>query len=282
MAKSSPSFQFYPEAWLVGTAGMSKVQKGAYIDLLCYAWTKGGVIPRLEFRKLSGLSKGLDFQVVSGKFILCDSGYTNSKLDSVRANLEKFTTKQRENALVGVAKRQPKASQTAAEPQPEASQKPGLYTIDSNLYTLDSGLESLKTDVSSKKKKHAKKNPSPFFPILKTVFLKKIASNGSAYYFSGKDGFALKQIENKIAALLREEDFGGGEVPTPQNFGEFFEHLLHEIKDPYMVKNFTLPVINSQWNAIINKIKIQHNGQEQKLKNSFSEIDRKAAEYFGS
>lgn len=36
---------FYPADWLLGTSAMSPEARGAYIDLICHSWDRGGCIP---------------------------------------------------------------------------------------------------------------------------------------------------------------------------------------------------------------------------------------------
>jgi len=43
MPKDAPAFDFFPQRWLAGTRGLSKVMRADYIDLLCHAWDMDGL-----------------------------------------------------------------------------------------------------------------------------------------------------------------------------------------------------------------------------------------------
>lgn len=41
MARKSPAFSFYPDAWVLGTIGLTFEQQGVYLRMLCYQWAAG-------------------------------------------------------------------------------------------------------------------------------------------------------------------------------------------------------------------------------------------------
>lgn len=98
-SSKSPAFQLYAAQFLAGTADMTAEEVGAYIRLLCQQWLKGG-LPDDESRLsvMAGCtSNALAF--VLHKFSTCEDGeLRNEKLESVRADREKFVASRAGNA----------------------------------------------------------------------------------------------------------------------------------------------------------------------------------------
>lgn len=103
---STPAFQFYPQDFLVGTAEMSPAEVGAYIRLLCYQWSKGG-LPNDQQK--CAMMAGCDGNAVASiwhKFGICDDGkMRNGRLEQVRAEQDAYRERQGKNASKGWEKR---------------------------------------------------------------------------------------------------------------------------------------------------------------------------------
>lgn len=83
------SFPFEFEAWLAGTAFLTRREKGAYVDLLCYQADKG----RMTLQNIKDILNG-DFdcwEKLKSKFTEEDGMYFNKKLESVKKGRVKKT-----------------------------------------------------------------------------------------------------------------------------------------------------------------------------------------------
>jgi uncharacterized protein YdaU (DUF1376 family) len=122
-----PAFQFYPADWLSGTILLTPAQKGAYIDLLCYAWLEDDCGLPDDDRKLAVLS-GLRNQWISlsggirEKFVARDGRLYNAKLLSIRNRLDDFLRRSSEagkqSAKVRATKNKPTLNQPSVLVQP--------------------------------------------------------------------------------------------------------------------------------------------------------------------
>jgi uncharacterized protein YdaU (DUF1376 family) len=96
-----PSFQFYPEDFLVGTNGMSRAAVGAYINMLCQAWAAGPVpdTPRALWKALGLGPDDPSFDhvwpEVRPKWVLRPEGWINLRLEEVRATQDRYSEQQR-------------------------------------------------------------------------------------------------------------------------------------------------------------------------------------------
>jgi len=95
--KDAPSFNWYPERWLAGTADMTEVERARYFQLLCHSWLRDGlpndpaVLARLAGGKLS--------DAVLSKFPVCEDGLRrNARLEAERAEQRERITKARASA----------------------------------------------------------------------------------------------------------------------------------------------------------------------------------------
>lgn len=125
-----PAFQFYVQDFITGTSDMSLEEVGAYIRLLCYQWSKGGLpndINRIakicnahpsQFKPVAkdeGADSELDDTIVSRpnnlrfvieKFSYCEDGLLrNRKLESVRMAQEERQAKISQAGSFAIGKR---------------------------------------------------------------------------------------------------------------------------------------------------------------------------------
>ena len=108
MAKASPSFQFYPADWLVGTASLSHSSKATYLLLLCFEWTTVDV--HFDPRKLArmiGISEqefDSDWAELKEKFVIDgDNCLRNERLETIRAEALALSEARREAGRKGGA-----------------------------------------------------------------------------------------------------------------------------------------------------------------------------------
>ena len=74
---------------------------------------------------------------------------------------------------------------------------------------------------------------------------------GTEYQFAVKDNVAMKDLERKISNVLQ----GNGEIT------DAWRAMLQNLPEFYKTKAFTLPAINSGFNAIVANIKKGNNGK---------------------
>ena len=90
-----PSFLFYPEAFIMGTIGMSSAEKGDYITLLCIQHQQGGLIPKSTFESIVGVSN-----FIRSKFIETEEGWFNIRLMKEIEKRQVKSTNMSENAKI--------------------------------------------------------------------------------------------------------------------------------------------------------------------------------------
>jgi len=132
-----PWFPLDAKQWLVGTAGMTKAEKGVFIDLLCYQWENGSLssIPsRLPIECAN------EWPVLQLKFTECISGeLVNPKLYEIRLEKEALLNKQVEGGRKGArlrygsptrkaigiqSKSKSKSKKSEQEPEKKKEEKP--------------------------------------------------------------------------------------------------------------------------------------------------------------
>ena len=105
--------------------------------------------------------------------------------------------------------------------------------------------------INNKKNIDETKKVSPLHNILKNIFLQKFKQlTNQDYYWQGKDGLALNQIENKIRFALRLKEI----LETIEKISESFELILNNLPDWYK-ENLSITVINSKYNELTTQIK---------------------------
>ncbi|MBB5031477.1 hypothetical protein [Prosthecobacter vanneervenii] len=81
--RDAPAFDFYPERWLVGVAGMSDAEQLSYLRLLCHQWLLQGLpadVPALK--RLGG--KGVTPAVLAKLPLQPDGRRRNARLEIIR------------------------------------------------------------------------------------------------------------------------------------------------------------------------------------------------------
>ena len=105
-------------------------------------------------------------------------------------------------------------------------------------------------------RKYSNKSETLFNTIkneFKEIFLSRF---NQSYYFTGKDGAKIKSLINKIRHAYKTT---GKENPTEEEIVNGFSHICKRaLNDKWISENFTLSIIDSQFN----KLKISKNGKE--------------------
>ena len=106
-----PSFQFYADDFIGGTAILSNAERGIYIVLLCHQWNLGGLPDDIERLKiLTRTNEPKDEAalryVLASKFVKGDDGLLrNARLEMVRANSQGWTEKSQKGGKASAIKR---------------------------------------------------------------------------------------------------------------------------------------------------------------------------------
>lgn len=169
MAKA-PAFQFYPGDWLLKTKGMSAAARGCYIDMLATSWAIGPIkdTPRDLVAAMSLSPFDPSFESIWGeikpKWDLGPNGWTNEKLEAVRAEQEAYRQRQSDKGKKSAANRanstelKPESNhgstvvQPAYQPegqpdtQPESNPSSSPLTFDLDLRSSSSPLPSRSTE----------------------------------------------------------------------------------------------------------------------------------------
>lgn len=102
--------------------------------------------------------------------------------------------------------------------------------------------------------------PKSLFKECQEIFEKNYKEHtGFSYAFGVKDGFALKQLLNKITELMPGM--------SPENIKLTFEALLNKMPEWYRQNQFSLPGINSGFNIIV--LQIKNNKQNGKISDDY-------------
>lgn len=183
MAKA-PAFQFYPGDWLLKTKGMSAAARGCYIDMLATSWAIGPIkdTPRDLVAAMSLSPFDPSFEAVWGeikpKWDLGPNGWTNEKLEAVRAEQEAYRQRQSDKGKKSAANRtnstgtQPEINhgsatvQPAYQPEGQPDTQPDVNPSSSPL-TFDLDLRSSSSPLPSESQEpRAQGTPTEILAIL--------------------------------------------------------------------------------------------------------------------
>ena len=109
--RQSPSFQFYARDWLASSSvrRMTLAERGAYIDLLAYAWQDGGLPDDdAEIARLLQVSLRVWRTLaprVRSRFQVQDGRLINARLEGVRAEQAAYRERRANSGRSGAAKR---------------------------------------------------------------------------------------------------------------------------------------------------------------------------------
>lgn len=126
-------------------------------------------------------------------------------------------------------------------------------TVDDSVNDNDT-VTDIVTENEKKKKLPADKSAvNPFHSICKKIFLE----HSPNYFWEGKDGKGLNDLIKKIDFRLRQ----GGHDVTEQTISDSFRAVLNRAKeDKWINENFSITIINSKFNEITTKQKVDRIG----------------------
>jgi hypothetical protein len=106
----APAFDFYPERWLVGVAGMTDAEQLAYLRLLCHQWLMDGL--PADFAALKRLAgRGVTEAVLSKLPVGEDGRRRNRRLEIIRGEQRQRIAKAQEKGRKMAAGRWSKGTQ---------------------------------------------------------------------------------------------------------------------------------------------------------------------------
>ena len=111
--RDAPAFDFYPERWLVGVAGMSDAEQLAYLRLLCHQWLMDGLPGDVPALKRLGGGKGVTPAVLAKLPLMPDGKRRNARLEIVREEQRERIAKKSEQRRAAAHKRWQSAPGTA-------------------------------------------------------------------------------------------------------------------------------------------------------------------------
>lgn len=133
MKRKSPSFQFYPDAWLSSAdiMLMTPAEEGAYVRLLCIAWMDADCSLPADSRVLASLSRlgdeweGESGEKIRAKFVERDGRLYNERLLEERRKQREWSQKSSKGGLKSATSRAAKIGKgssrlvdTKAQPNP--------------------------------------------------------------------------------------------------------------------------------------------------------------------
>ena len=103
--RDAPAFDFYPERWLVGVAGMSDAEQLTYLRLLCHQWLLQGLPADLPALKRLGGGKGVTPAVLAKLPLQADGKRRNARLEIIRTEQRERIAKKSEQRRAAALKR---------------------------------------------------------------------------------------------------------------------------------------------------------------------------------
>lgn len=244
MAKADFCFTFYDGDATRDMAHMTRIERGAYMDVLIQQRQRGHL--SLEDLKRF-LSKDFDSVWPALEWILKmdeDGLYFVEWLETSEIRAGKHSDRQSQNGAKGG---RPVKSENPNESQIKPKRKPNAK----NKKPLGDGDGDGDGDGKENGKGSGDENPKSLYALMKEIFIQKVADNGSVYYFEAKDGVNLARMRDKLEQLYQARGRGGD---SDEQKASGFKLILEHITDKWIIENFSIPVINSKWNEIINQI----------------------------
>ncbi|WP_395753790.1 hypothetical protein [Prosthecobacter sp.] len=104
--RDAPAFDFYPERWLVGVAGMSDAEQLSYLRLLCHQWLLGDAGLPADAPALKRLAgKGVTEAVLAKVPLHADGRRRNARLEIIREEQRERIARKSEQRRAAANKR---------------------------------------------------------------------------------------------------------------------------------------------------------------------------------
>lgn len=142
------------------------------------------------------------------------------------------------------------------------------------MYQMSELKERLDAQEQKPEKKATKKKPvNPLITKGKEIFEKKYADlfEGGVYYWQAKDSASMYTLTKKIIFSRKERNMSIEEADILKALQAF----LDSIRDPWMLKNFSVTNISSKYNEIVAQAKAALNGNGNGKENRHDSQDKR-------
>lgn len=142
----------------------------------------------------------------------------------------------------------------------DAEEKPS--PVEKEFQKITEQLQEIKSQLAAmgekeEKKSKKKKDADPLVTGGREIFEKKYFElYGESYYWQAKDAVAVKSLTNKIANSRKAR----GKSTETGDLLKALEVFLSCINDEWIMKNFSVTIINAKYNEIVSQVKSKRNG----------------------
>ena len=273
MAKSDFCFTYYDGDAARDMAHMNRLERGGYSDIII-SQRKFGHMTIERIKRILGGDFDQIWESIEVVMTKDDEGlYFIEWLENSVDKMKRESRLQSENGKKGgrpvknEQEEKPNKSEVKANQKPKQSELKPLE--DGNGYGDVIVIKDEKENGGGNEVWPEKiKKPPTLFTLLKESFLQKVQDNGSVYSFGPKDGVNLSQIQKKINDLYLARGKG---LDSDEDKAAGFKWILEHITDKWILDNFSIPIINSKWNEIINQVSRKNGNSNDKGKNNVSD-----------
>ena len=250
MAKGFPYFKFKPTEWLTGDIVFeSFAVQGLFINICALYWQRDGDVTLEDIIKR--YKRPVELDSLIDRFILMDG--QNIIIEFLDEQLVEAGHISAKNSAKGRLGGRPKGSSTK-EKKPAAFTKKPVQANESRGNPIKTKGNNNKIKGNAEVKKLRGDCKEMFMSFYKEKFQ-------TDFYWTAKDATNLISLISKIQFKVKEK------FPQKENIdGDILaglNHLLLQIKDSWVLANFSIPIINSKFNEIFIQIKSGNHGKQQ-------------------
>lgn len=233
--KELPYFKFYVNEWINGDITLENEKtQGLFVNILAHYWFKNCEI---------------DIDFINKRLIKGKAQLKHSLKILIEQNIIKVDDNQ--NVTINFLDEQFDELLGTHNKKVEAGRKGGLSTAKAKPKHIDKDKDKIKNNIKIKIKDEKPEQSSSLHSILKSCFLDKYKDlTGESYYWTAKDGSATSQLIQKIKFTFKSKDTEADD----EKIYDAFSILLDNLPEWYK-NNFSMAIINSKYNEIINEIK---------------------------
>lgn len=212
----------------------------------------------------------LDFKEQNLKGI-CKTVFTLIK-PQLDANIKRFNNG-------NIPKTKQEISKTEANDKQKESKTEANNNVNVNLNENVNLNANENENIKVNKRVVSDKSVHPSYGFIKSCYLEfYLEKTKSEYYFDAKDGYKINSIIKKLLFKIKEKNPAIKKESESEEINKGFKYLLSEIKDPWILSNLSLSIIDSKFNEIINQIlNPKINGQQDNNEERRKEILAKYA-----
>lgn len=285
------------QRFLTSTQDWSDEEVGCYLRLLMHQWHKKSIPSDKSKQKRIADSVEKNYWIIEKKFAEMGDGLQNKTMEEIRKEMNDYRKvksdagkeggnpnfeKGKPNPYYQKDKQEHKQEHNQSDKQEDKQQDNHDHNQKDKPITITNTITNPLTITIPKEEKKATKNSSRGFVLMKERFLKIVSDRQMEYFFSPKDAGGLKKIESKMIHLCKAKN--EGKTVTDEKLADAFEYLLTHIKSKFVLENFSISIIDSKWNEIVNEVKNGKNGssRDDKLSHEIAAGNRKIDELYAS